>query len=152
MPWRQRLLRRRCRARRRVTFARLTRWVHEEAKEFGIGLEQHARVIGAQPGFVGLHRTIEGEEIGIAAIRLGENAIALGIALAARALALRLRLGDQHRDVAIRLGADLLRPLRALRTILCGLLLALGLHALVDRLAVLLRQVRAANAHVDDGD
>ena len=33
-----------------------------------------------------------------------------------------------------------------------GLLLAFGLHALVDRLAVLLRQVGAANAHVDHGD
>src|SRR5262249_24389337 len=123
-----------------------------ETKEFGIGLEQHARVVGAQPGFVGLHRTIEGEEVGIAAIGLGENAIALGIALAARTLAVRLRLGDQHRDVPIRLGADLLRLLRALRTILRGFLLAFGLHALVDRLAVLLRQVRAANAHVNDRD
>src|ERR671934_226113 len=71
---------------------------------------------------------------------------------AAGALALRLRFGEQHRDVAIRLGSDFLRLLGALGTILRGLLLTFGLHALVDRLAVLLRQVGASNTHVDYGD
>ena len=45
-----------------------------------------------------------------------------------------------------------LRLLRALGAELRGLALALGLHALVDRLAVLLGQVGAADAHVDHVD
>ena len=39
--------------------------------------------------FVGLHRAVEGEEIRIAAERLGEDAVALGVALAADLLGLR---------------------------------------------------------------
>ena len=42
------------------------------------------------------------------------------------------------------------RLLAALGAELGRLALALGLHALIDRLAVLLRQVGAADAHVDD--
>ena len=49
-------------------------------------------------------------------------------------------------------GADLLRALGALGAELGGLALPLGLHALVDRLAVLLRQIGAPDAHVDDVD
>src|SRR5439155_10942703 len=105
-----------------------------------------------QPRLVGLHRAIEREEVGIASVGIGENAIALGVALAAGPFALGLRLREQHRDVAIRLGADLLGPLGTLGAVLRGLLLTLGLHALVDRLAVLLRQVGAADANVDDGN
>ncbi len=50
------------------------------------------------------------------------------------------------------LRADFLRPLSALRAELGRLALALGLHALIDRLAVLLRQVGAPDAHVDHLD
>src|SRR5262249_8757078 len=146
------LSRRRRGTRRRIALARFTRWIDEEPEELGIRFQQHARVIGAQTGLVGLHRAIEREEIRIAAVSLGEDAVALRVALAAGALALRLRLREQHGHIAIGLGADLLRLLRAFRTILRGLLLSLGLHALVDGLAVLLRQVGAANAHVDHGN
>src|SRR5262249_57353596 len=101
-----------------AALARLARWIHEVAEELRVGLEQHARVVGAQPRFVGLHRPIEREEVGIASVGIGKNAIALGITLAASPLALGLRLGEQHRDIAIRLGADLLRPLGTLAAVL----------------------------------
>ena len=102
--------------------------------------------------FVGLHRAVEAEEIRILAIGLGVDAIALGVALAADLLGLGRGVGQQHRDVAIGPGPDLLALLAALGAELGGLALPLGLHALIDRLAVLLRQVDAADAHVDDMD
>src|SRR5262245_10503505 len=128
-------------------FAHLARRVDEVAEELRIRLEQHARIVGAHPRLVGLHRAVEREEVGIPTIGLGENAVTLAVALAAGLLTFRLRVGEQHGDLAIGLGADLLRALGALRAQLRRLLLALGLHALIDRLAVLLRQVGAANAH-----
>src|SRR5260370_42342784 len=93
---------------RGAALARLTRWIHEEAEEFRVGLEQHAGVAGFQARLVGLHRTVEREELGIPAEGFGEDAIALAIALAAGLLALRLRFGQQHRDIAVRPPADLL--------------------------------------------
>ena len=65
-------------------------------------------------------------------------------------LGLLIGFGDQHRDVAIGLGADFLALLAALGAELGRFALPLGLHALIDRLAVLLRQIDAADAHVDD--
>src|SRR5262249_48266887 len=79
------------RARRAAAVARLARRVAEVAEEVGIGLEQHARVVGAQARLIGLHRPIEREEVSVPSIRFGEDAIALGVALAARLLALGLR-------------------------------------------------------------
>src|SRR5262245_4472387 len=137
---------------RRGAFAQLARRIDEVAEELGIGLEQHARIVGAHPRLVGLHRTVEREEVGVLAIGLRENAVTLAIALAAGLLAFRLRLGEQHGDLAIGLGADLLRALGALRAQLRRLLLTLGLHALINRLAVLLRPVGAADAYVDHSD
>ncbi len=67
-------------------------------------------------------------------------------------LALRGRLGDENRDVAVGARADFLRALRALGAELRRLALAFGLHALIHRLAVLLRQIGAADADVDDLD
>ena len=61
-------------------------------------------------------------------------------------------LGDNHGGFAIGAGADLLRLLTALRAELGGLPLPFGLHALIDRLAVLFREVGAADAHVDHLD
>ena len=55
-------------------------------------------------------------------------------------------------DLAVGARADFLRALAALRAEFRGLALTLGLHALIDRLAVLLRQVGAADAHVDHLD
>src|SRR5207248_1647958 len=126
---------------RRRGVAWLAGRVAEEAEEFGIRLEQHARVVGAQTRLIGLHRSIEGEELRIAAECLGEDPITLGIALAADLLTLRLRLRLQHGDIAIRPGADLLCSLQAERAELLRLALALGDHPLVDGLAVLLRQI-----------
>src|SRR5260370_35044271 len=133
------LSRRRRGARCRIALARLARWIDEEAEELGIGLEQHTRIVGPQPVLVRLHRAIEREEVRIAAVSLGENAVALGVAFAAGALALRLRLGRQHGGVASRLGAKFLRLLAAPSTVLRLRLLALGLHALGARLPALLR-------------
>ena len=74
------------------------------------------------------------------------------VALAADRVGLGLRLGDQHGHVAVGARADFLRALRAVGAELGRLALTLGLHALIDRLAVLLRQIGAADAHVDDRD
>ena len=54
----------------------------------------------------------------------------------------------KHRHVAVGLGLDGLRELRALRADVGSFALALRLHALEHRLAVLLRQVGAAQADV----
>src|SRR6516165_6438141 len=119
--------------------ARPARGVAEVAEEIRIGLEQHARVIGTQARFVGLHRAVEREELGVLSKGFRKNPVALRIALAADLLALRLRLGEKNSHVAIRLRADLLRLLGAFRPKLLCLALALGLHALVDSLAVFRR-------------
>src|SRR5262249_34876421 len=132
--------------------AHLARGIGEKPEEVRIGFEQHTRIVGAQAGFVSLHRAIEREELGIPPIGFGKNAVALGIALAANLLAFRLCFSEQYRDVAICSRADLLGALGALRAELLCLALTLGLHALIDCLAVLLRQVGAADAHVDHVD
>ena len=106
----------------------------------------------AQAGLVGLHRAIEREEIQIPAERLGEDAVSFAVALAADLLGLGRRLGHQHGDVAVGLGADFLRLLAALGAELGRLALPLGLHALIHRLAVLLRQIGAADSHVHHRD
>src|SRR4029453_7076334 len=124
----------------------------EKAEEIRIGPQQQASVALLQSLLVGLHRAIEREEIRVPTIGVGEDAIALGIALAADALSRRRRLSQQNGYVAIGLGFDLLRAPRALGTELRGFLLPLGLHARIDGLAVLFRQVRATDAYVDDVD
>src|SRR5581483_1254477 len=82
----------------------------------------------------------------------GKQTIALGVTDTAGLLGLRVGLGDDHRRLAIGLRLDLLRLLAALRAELGRFTLTLGLHALVDRLAVLLRQIGAADPDVDDLD
>src|SRR5262249_21979476 len=118
--------------------ARLAAWITEEAEEIRVRPQQQARVAFLQSLLVGLHGPIEREEIRVLAIGLSEDAIALGIAVAAHALGCRRRLGREDGYVAIGLGADLLRAPAALGTELRSFLLPLGLHALIDRLAVLL--------------
>src|SRR6516162_11494175 len=110
------------------------------------------RVAMLHAALIRLHGAIEAEEVGVLAIGVGEDAVALGVALAADVFRLRISLGEQHRDVAVRPGADFLTLLAALGAKLGGFTLPFGLHALVDRLAILFRKIDAANADVDDLD
>src|SRR2546423_13898522 len=123
--------------------------IGEEAEEFGIRPQQEAGVVGTKPGLIGRHRAVEGEEFRILAIGLGEQAVAFSVADAAGLLGGRIGIGDDNGRFTIGLGADLLRLLAALGTEFLGLPLTFGLHALVDRQAVLFRQVGAAGTHVD---
>ena len=54
--------------------------IGEEAEELRIRPQQEAGVVAAKPGLIGRHRAVEGEEVGILAIGLGEQAVALGVA------------------------------------------------------------------------
>src|SRR5258708_22247925 len=130
----------------------LTGRIAEMLEEIGIRSQHQPRVVWAQSRLIGLHGTVEGKEIRILAIGLGEDAVAFAIALATSLLGARLRLRHQHRDVAVGLSADLLALLAALTTGGRGLTLTLGLHALIDGLAVLLRQIGAPDAYVNHLD
>src|SRR5262245_57806181 len=98
--------------------------------------------------FVGLHRAIEGEEVLILVKGIREDLIASCIALTSDLFSFRCRLRDQHGDFAIRPGADFLSTLCALGAEFRGLALAFGLHALINGLAILLREVGASDTHV----
>src|SRR5947209_3661698 len=63
-----------------------------------------------------------------------------------------LRVGAQHDDVTIGLGINLLRLFRALRAVFRGFSGPLRLHAAVDFLGDLARQIGATNTRVDDTD
>src|SRR5882757_7544765 len=52
----------------------------EISEEFGVGPQQEPGVAALQPVFIRRHRAIEGEEIRILAVGLGEQPVALGIA------------------------------------------------------------------------
>jgi hypothetical protein len=136
----------------RILRRRLAAGIAEEAEEIRIRPQHEMRIAALHAPVVGLHRAIEAEEIHILAIGLGKNTVALGIALAANGFRLRSGVGEQNRHVTVRPGPDFLAFLAALGAELRRLALPLGLHALIDRLAVLLRKVDAANAHVDDVD
>ena len=101
---------------------------------------------------VGAHRAVELEEAGVPLIGLGEDAAALGVALAAQDLRLALRLGDRHHRLAIGLGADARRKLGAAGAKLRGFGEALGLHALEGLLRDFRQKVGALDADVDDLD
>ena len=118
--------------------AGLSRRIGEVAEEIGVRPEHQPRIAALQALLVGLHRAVESEEIRIAVIGVGKDAIALAVALAADLLGARIGLGQQHGHVAIGLGADLLALLAALGAEFGRLSLPLSLHALIDRLAVLL--------------
>src|SRR5262249_5193882 len=131
---------------------RFARRVDEIPEELGFGRQQHAGIAVLQPGFERLHGAVEREEIRVAPERVGEDAVALGIALAADLLAPRRGIGDDHGGVAVGPRPDLLGALLPLRAELGRLALAFGLHPAVHGLAVLLRQVGAADAHVHHVD
>ena len=69
-----------------------------------------------------------------------------------RRSALTGRLGDDDRRGAIGLGTDAAGRLLALRADFGRLPLTLGLHPLIDGLAVRLRQIGPADLHVDHVD
>src|ERR1700722_10296915 len=52
--------------------------IAEIFEEIGIRPQHQAGIVGAQAGLVGLHRAVEGKEVGILAIGIGEDAGALG--------------------------------------------------------------------------
>ena len=110
------------------------------------------RVAALHAPLISLHGAIEAEEIGVLAIGLGKDAVALGVALAAKRFGLRIGLGEQDRHVAVRPGADFLALLAPLGAEIGRFALPFGLHALVDRLAVLLGKIDAADADVDNVD
>src|SRR5262249_39912157 len=110
------------------------------------------RVAALHAPLISLHGAIEAEEIGVLAIGLGKDAVALGVALAAKRFGLRIGLGEQDRHVAVRPGADFLALLAPLGAEIGRFALPFGLHALVDRLAVLLGKIDAADAGVDNVD
>src|SRR5207237_2684371 len=122
------------RARRRGArgAARLAVGIAEVAEEVRVGPEQQPGIVLPQPRLVGLHRAVEGKEVRILAKSLGEDAVAFGVAFAARLLGLGGGFRDQHGHVAVRAGTNLLAALRSLRAELGRLALALGLHALID--------------------
>src|SRR5579871_177763 len=126
--------------------------IAEIPEEIGIRPQDEPRVIGAQSSLIGLHGAVEREEIGVLAEGFGEDSVAFGVALAANLLGARLRLRHYDGHVTVSLGADLLALLVALAANGRSLTLAFGLHALIDRLAVLLRKISAPDAHVDNLD
>ena len=63
--------------------------IAEIAEEVRIRPQHQAGVAVLQAPFIGLHGAVEGEEIRILAIGVGEDAVALGVALAADLLGLR---------------------------------------------------------------
>src|ERR1044072_6367918 len=146
------LRRRRRRWRGRNRPARLVRGAAEEAEELRAGPRAEARVVGAQSLLIGGHRAVEGKEVRVLAIGVGKQAVALGIAGAADLFSRRAGVRDDNGRLAIGLGPDFLRLLAALGAELGGLALTLGLHALINRLAVGLRQIGAANTHIDHLD
>src|SRR4051812_18277367 len=87
-----RLRRSRLRRRRRAGRGRRSSFAvgcDEETEEFRIRLQQHARVVVLERALVGLHRPVEREEVFVAVESISEDAIAGGIALAARLLGFR---------------------------------------------------------------
>src|SRR5215467_6612710 len=126
--------------------------IAEEAEEIAIRAEHHMRVAVLHAALIGLHGAIETEEVGVLAIGVGKDAVALGVALAADVFRLRIGFGEQHRDIAVGPGANFLALLAALGAEFGGFTLPFRLHALIDRLAVLFRKIDAANADVDDLD
>src|ERR1700730_9572195 len=131
---------------------RLAGGVAEELEEVRIRPQQEAGIVALQPVLIGRHRAVEREEIRVLAISLGEQPVAFAVARAAHLLSGRIGFGDDDGSFAVGLRPDLLRLLAALGAEFGGLALPLGLHALVDGLAVLFRQVGAPDPHIHNLD
>src|SRR5436309_3493172 len=123
--------------------------VSEELEKVGVRPQQESGVVAFQPVLIRAHRAVEREEVGILAIGFGEQPVALAVARAAHLLGGGIGLRDDHGRLAVGPGADFLCLLAALGAEFGGLALPLGLHALIDRLAVLFGKIGAADPHVD---
>src|SRR5690348_2561457 len=99
--WRWRLRRRRAGRGRRGRPAELALGIQEVSEELRVGLDDEPGIALLEARLIGLHRAVEGEEIRVLAERVGEDAVALGVALAAQLLALRRRLGHDDGRVAV---------------------------------------------------
>src|SRR5439155_16850285 len=128
----------------------LARPTAEETEEIALRRQHEGGVLAVQRVAIGLQRTVEGEEFLVLAERVGIGLDRLCVAVTAHALGIALRLSQDDGPFALGIGPYVLCRLSAFAAILPGLLLALGLHAGVDRLAVLLRQIGAAQPHIDD--
>ena len=98
--------------------------------------------------FVRLHRTVKSEEVLVQIEGIREDLVSGRIALTANLLRLRRGVRDKYRDFAIRTRADFLSTLCALRAEFCRFALPFGLHALINGLAILFREVGAPDTHV----
>src|SRR5262245_38625072 len=123
----------------------------EEAEELALR-RQDQRGAAAERGAIRVQRALEGIEVRVAAVRLGEDVRSLRVARAAHHLPRLLRVGEDDLHVLVRLGADFARLLVTLGTELLRLTLALAAHAAEHRLLVLLRKVRTLDADVDHLD
>src|SRR6516162_2599794 len=101
----------RLRSRRRRGFRRRRRR-REVAEEVRLRTDQRPRLTVGETVLIGLHRAVEGKELRVRAVGLGEDAVALAVALAADLLRLLLGLRGDDRHLPIRLGLDLLGLLR----------------------------------------
>ena len=99
---------------------------------------------------VGLHRAVELEELRVLPEGVGEDAVALALALTANDLGLPDGVRLDLDDLAVGDGADALRRLVAARAQPLGLGLALGAHAGEGLLAHLGGKIGAADADVLD--
>src|ERR1700732_3604000 len=100
----------------------------EETEEVRFRADDHPRLAAFQSGLIGLHRTVEGEKIGVLAIGRGENAVSFRVACASRLVGLLLSIAEQHHHIAIGLGPSGLRNFGALSAIFRRLARPLALH------------------------
>src|SRR5581483_11323279 len=117
----------------------------EIAEEFAVRRKHIGRVRWRQGVLIGLHGSVEGEEVGILAVGFAQNTRFFRVTLPVEDLRFAIGFGRQDRDLAVGARLDALGNLGALRPVFVGLALALLNHAAVDRLAVLRRQIRPAD-------
>src|SRR5690606_6354639 len=125
-----------------------TRLRSKVAEELAVRRHDHSRVVALQALLIGFHRAIKSEELRVARVGRTIDLVALCVALAAENLCAPLCFGECHRRFTVGTAANALRLFITLRSDFRSLTLTFRLHALIDRLAVLLRQVGAANTDI----
>ena len=78
---------------------RRRRGAAEKPEETRVRQQHQPRVVRSQCGFVGLHGTIKRVELRVLPVGLRENPGAIGIAVAARLLALLRRVGELYDEL-----------------------------------------------------